>query len=335
MTATAQRDDDRTTRSGVRSTAQASCSAGNVTTSVARDFNDFRNAVSTSFVPLDVTSENLECFRGRIRACDLAGVHVTEVAATPHVVTRTPELIERADRHYYKLSLLLAGTGLLVQDNREALLQPGDLALYDTHRPYSLVFDEEFRTLVVMFPKNMIDIPSGMLNQLTAVRMSGSEGLAAMVVPFLARLVDNMESLGGATGPRVAHNTVDLLSTMYAQELDFDQSDVDPHQELMRRISDYIEANLHSPSLGPAEIAAAHYISTRHLHGLFKEHGTTVATWIRERRLQHCRRELLDPVHAARPIAAIAARWGFLDAAHFSRVFKAEFGHSPSHARAG
>lgn len=304
-----------------------------VTTSPVQGFTEFRNAVSASFVPLNVTSEHTESFRGRLRSCTADNVHVTEVTAAPHVVSRTPELIERADRHYYKLSLLLAGTGVLIQDNREAVLRPGDLAIYDTHRPYSLMFDEDFRTMVVMFPKSMIDIPSGMLGQLTAVRLSGTDGVASMVVPFLARLVDNLDQLGGSTGARIAHSTLDLVTTMYARELDLDRSETDPHQDLMRQIRAYIDSNLGSPDLGPAEIAAAHYISTRHLHGIFKEYGTTVAAWIRERRLQHCRRELLDPVHSGRPIAAIAARWGFVDAAHFSRVFKAQFGHSPSQAR--
>jgi len=316
-------------------TQHSATATDGVTTSVAKDFDDFRAAVSASFVPLEVSSDNPDTFRGRIRAGGVDNVHVSEVAAAPHTVTRSPELISRADRHYYKLSLLLSGTGVLIQDNREAVLRPGDLAIYDTHRPYSLVFDEDFRTMVVMFPKNMIDIPAGMLGQLTAVRLSGTDGVAAMVAPFLARMVDNLETLSGATGPRIAHHTLDLVTTMYARELDFDTSEADPHRALMRRIRAYIERNLHSPELGPTDIAAAHYVSTRHLHGLFKEHDTTVARWIRERRLQHCRRDLLDPVQAGRPIAAIAARWGFVDAAHFSRVFKAEFGHSPSQERGG
>jgi transcriptional regulator GlxA family with amidase domain len=48
-----------------------------------------------------------------------------------------------------------------------------------------------------------------------------------------------------------------------------------------------------------------------------------VAGWIRTRRLERCRRDLLDPAQATRPVAAIAARWGFRSAIHFSRVFRA------------
>ena len=43
----------------------------------------------------------------------------------------------------------------------------------------------------------------------------------------------------------------------------------------------------------------------------------------------------LDIVLAERPVAAVAARWGFVDAAHFSRAFKTTYGVSPSEYRAG
>ncbi|NKF33310.1 AraC family transcriptional regulator, partial [Pseudomonas sp. BGM005] len=91
-------------------------------------------------------------------------------------------LIARGDRSYFKLSLMLAGTGMLIQDDREVVLQAGDLAVYDTDRPYSLVFDDDFRTMVVMFPKHLISLPSDMIGQLTAVRISGQGGLGGMVV---------------------------------------------------------------------------------------------------------------------------------------------------------
>ena len=58
-----------------------------------------------------------------------------------------------------------------------------------------------------------------------------------------------------------------------------------------------------------------------------------MSTWIRTRRLEQCRRDLHDPAFADRPVSAVAAQWGFVDAAHFSRVFKAAFGVSPSEFR--
>lgn len=308
--------------------------AESVSTLVARNISDFRAAVSESFVPLQVSSAGADRFRGVIRGASVDEVHVTEVRATSHVVERTPELIARSDRSYFKVSLMLAGTGMLIQDDREAVLQAGDLAVYDTDRPYSLVFDEDFRTMVVMFPKHLISLPSDMIGQLTAVRISGQEGLGGMVVPYLTQLAGNLDQLAGTTGARLAHSALDLVTTVFTRELGLDEVSADPHRALVQRIRAYIDRNLASTDLGPATIASAHFISTRHLHGLFQEQGVTVSTWIRTRRLEQCRRDLLDPMLADRPVAAIAARWGFVDAAHFSRAFKSAFGVSPSEYRA-
>ncbi|WP_067246481.1 AraC-like ligand-binding domain-containing protein [Microbacterium resistens] len=304
-----------------------------VSTLVARSVGEFRSAVSDSFVPLQVSATRPDTFRSVLRGAAVDEVHVTDLRATSHVVERTPELIARGDRSFFKLSLMLAGTGLLIQDDREAVLSPGDLAVYDTDRPYSLVFDEDFRTMVVMFPKHLLSLPPDMVGELTAVRISGQEGLGGMVVPYLRQLATNLDQLAGATGARLAYSALDLVSTVFTRELGLDDAAADPHRALMQRIRGHIDRNLASTDLGPSSIAAAHFISTRHLHGLFQEQGTTVSTWIRTRRLEQCRRDLLDPMLSDRPVSAIAARWGFVDAAHFSRAFKTAYGISPSEYR--
>lgn len=296
------------------------------------DFTEFRSAVNESFVPLQVRSDQPGRFAGRIRMADLDDIHVSEISAREHWVERTPELIARSQRRYFKLSLQISGSGLLIQDNREALLHRGDMAVYDTGRPYSLIFDDDFRMMVVMFSQTLVDLPIDSIGQLTAVRFPQADGLSGMIGPFLEQMANGIERLSGPTGARLAYSAIDLVTTMFASELDA-LTWTSSHQAMATKIRAYIEGHLGDPQLDPASIAAAHYISTRHLHGIFREEGTTVSTWIRTRRLEHCRRELVDPLCRDRAIRTIAARWGFLDAAHFSRLFKATFGSSPSELR--
>jgi AraC-like DNA-binding protein len=305
-----------------------------VHSATSTSFREFREAVARSFVPLDVDSMGAGPFWGRLRTVDVDQVHVSEVTATRHVVHRTPALVASGDPRYYKASLQVSGSGLLIQDGREAVLRPGDLAIYDTQRPYSLVFDDDIRMLVLMFPREQLGLPPEIVGQLTAHRFSSDDGLGGMIIPFLHTVSQNLDRVGGLTGPRLVQTALDLITTMFASELDLDSTAGDSHQVLVQQIKHWIDTQLGSPDLGPAQIAAAHYISTRHLHGLFREQGTTVSTWIRERRLDRCRRDLSDPLNAHLSVGAIAARWGFLDAAHFSRVFKAAFGSSPSELRA-
>jgi AraC-like DNA-binding protein len=47
------------------------------------------------------------------------------------------------------------------------------------------------------------------------------------------------------------------------------------------------------------------------------------------------RRDLEDPALRHRGVAVLAARWGFFDAAHFSRVFRQHYGYPPSQRRPG
>jgi AraC-like DNA-binding protein len=103
--------------------------------------------------------------------------------------------------------------------------------------------------------------------------------------------------------------------------------------ELVDRIRGFIESHLGDPQLSPATVAAAHHISLRYLHKLFEPEARGVAGLIRQLRLERCRHDLLDPAQADRPVAGIAARWGFSSAAHFSRVFREAYGLPPAEFR--
>ena len=72
----------------------------------------------------------------------------------------------------------------------------------------------------------------------------------------------------------------------------------------------------------------------RYLHLLFSRFGTTVSRWILERRLERCRRELVV-TGPHKNITEVAFKWGFNDAAHFSRVFKKRYGVPPREYRGG
>ncbi|MHC6591996.1 AraC-like ligand-binding domain-containing protein [Arthrobacter sp. C152] len=316
-------------------TAAARHSTQDLTTSVAASFDHWKHLVAESFVPLTARTTDVDGFQGRIRSRVLDRMSIVEVTATSHEVHRTPALIAQAHERYFKLNLQLEGTGLLIQDNREAVLQPGDLAIYDTSRPYTLAFEDSTRIMVLMFPCEALSLPADYVGQLAAVRMAAAGGLSGIVGQFIRQLSANLDVLNGPSGSRLAANALDLVSTMLHAEMDITPDRMKPQALLAVSVREYIEANLSDPLLSPASIAAAHFISTRHLHNVFHESGTTVASWIRTQRLEGARRELRDPLHAGKSVGAVAARWGILDAAHFSRTFRDAFGVSPSEWRRG
>jgi AraC-like DNA-binding protein len=300
------------------------------------DLHAWRRYVSQSVVPLEVESERPDTFLGQFRAKRIDRLAMFDVRVSQHSVVRTPELVARSEQDYYKLSMQLRGSSLLLQDGKEALLTPGDIAIYDTTRPYSLISDDYMRHIVLMFPRATMDLSVEDLGELTATRLPGDNVMCQVVSPFLLRMAKNFESLHGGAALRLAHTTIDLVTTLFANELDVGlEGTTEPRRRLMSKIKNFIEANLDDDSLSPPQIAAAHYISIRQLHQLFQAEGTTVSTWIRTRRLKQCHRMLTDPLHAGRPVAEIGARWGLPDLPHFSRIFKATYGVSPRAFRAG
>lgn len=292
-------------------------------------FDSFRESVSNTFVPLLVEPTVAVPFDGRLRGVQLGSLRITEVTATPHRVRRTPKLIARSDPEYYKLGVQLAGSCLITQDNREAALTPGDFTIYDTSRPYEMQFDGPYRQLVLMLPRPQLRLPDNKIREITARRVLGNHGVGALLSTFLGQLANQLDDL---TSVRLADNIVDLLSTVYAEQLNLAPPNT-PRRPLLLSIMSYVERNLSDPNLTPTRIAAAHYISTRYLHKLFHEESATVAGWVRERRLEHCRHDLRDPLLADRPVGVIAAGWGFPDPAHFSRVFRSTYGTTPQDYR--
>ncbi|MDN4610461.1 AraC-like ligand-binding domain-containing protein [Arthrobacter burdickii] len=302
----------------------------NVTTSSASSVEEWRHIVAQSFVPLVTEAPARTSFQGTMRSRSWDRTSIVEISADGHEVHRTPGLIERSDQRYFKLNVQLEGAGFLVQGNREAMLQPGDMAVYDTTKPYSLVFERHARMVVVMFPHDALTLSPDLVGQLSAVPMSSSQGIAGIVGPFIRQMAENLAALKGPSGARLASSALELVATMLHSELDERRDALTPHALLLASVHDYIEANLGDPSMSPASIAAAHFISTRHLHHLFQDSGTTVASWIRHQRLERTARDLRDPLQTGKPVSSIANRWGFVDAAHFSRAFRDAYGQSPS-----
>ncbi|MFF5144753.1 helix-turn-helix domain-containing protein [Streptomyces sp. NPDC013157] len=80
---------------------------------------------------------------------------------------------------------------------------------------------------------------------------------------------------------------------------------------LFLRISAFIVEHLGDPDLGPETIAAAHQISLRYLHRVCQQQATTPMAFIRQQRLDRCRRDLANAALSHLTIHAVATRWGY------------------------
>lgn len=289
----------------------------------------WRDLIREHFVALDIHAERRDPFAGSVRISDIGHLKVASVRSGTQGCSRTPGLARRDPDVYLQVGLISRGEATLVQDRREAVLRPGDFAVYETDRPFHWGLRDDWELLVLTWPRATIAVPGGASQQLTARTLGGGTGLGAIVSRMLRDLVSSPPELSAAGGVRLADQVAELVTTVAGEHL-LPATPVRATDDLLRRIDTYILEHLADPDLGPVRIAAAHFVSTRHLHRLFAHRGGTVTQQIQRLRLERCRREL----HAdTRSITDVSRRWGFPDLATFSRAFRAAYGLSPSEWR--
>ncbi|MES9604448.1 hypothetical protein [Actinomadura sp. NPDC000929] len=170
-------------------------------------------------------------------------------------------------------------------DGRMRCAELGALTVTDTSRAYTLALDDPYRQLVFMLPRRLLHLPEEAVAGITDTRVSGRRGVGALLSALLVQLAGRLDEIGDQ-GFRLGDNIVDLLATLLAEHLDAPAPDA-RRRTLTLRVRAYIERHLDDPDLSPDTIAAAPYVSSRHLYSPTQ-----------------------PPPGAASSPAAGAARWG-------------------------
>lgn len=289
----------------------------------------WRDLIRDNFVALDIHADRNERFAGSVRTNDLGHLSVASVRSGTQGCSRTPGLARRDSDVYLQVGLLARGAATVAQDGREAVLRPRDFAVYETDRPFFWGLKGDWELLVFTWPRASIALEADASRLLTARALSGGDGLGAIVGRMLRDLVTSPPELSSAGGVRLADEVAELVTTVAGERVS-PTAPVRAADDLLRRVDAHIVEHLADPDLCPTGIAAAHFVSTRHLHRLFAHRGGTVAQQIQRLRLERGRRDLLDPRVS---VTDVARRWGFTDLATFSRAFRGAYGMPPSEWR--
>ncbi|GAA3554515.1 helix-turn-helix domain-containing protein [Nonomuraea rosea] len=290
----------------------------------------WRGIVCDILGPLDLRIDPDAPLRGEVEIGQLGPVGVGRIrTSTPHSIHRTQGLIHRDNPELYRAVLAVSGSPRLAQDGRQARLRQGEFAIYDFSRPYELAYDAAVRLAVFSFPRELLTLPA----HLTAVPISAESGAAALAVPLMRRVSTDHQTYQPGSAARLSTVVMDLVGAAVAERAEQEPAlpEDSRRRVLLLSVHAFIEQRLGEIDLDPATVAAAHHISVRYLHRLFESENTTVAAWIRLRRLERCRADL--SAGGVRPVSEIAARWGLPDSAHFSRLFRRTYGVPPAEYR--
>jgi AraC-like DNA-binding protein len=226
------------------------------------------------------------------------------------------------------LALPIEGVFLLDDGSDDVDLHLGDILYGPTGCDSTLKLPEEFVMLYIRIPQTMLYprllnlqvMPQGTLTAQAAVNRIFSR--------LLRSIVDDLEELGDEDIRPIEVAISEFVISSLAESAAMSCFDVAGASNF-HRISQAIELNLGDGDLSLHRIAEQQRVSARYIQKLFQQAGISFSHYLRQRRLAHCHSDLASPAHRHLSISEICFRWGFNDAAHFSRSFGAEYGMTP------
>jgi len=286
--------------------------------------------VSEHILPLRIEHDGPDPFWLKATLAMLGPITLGELRGCAHRVTRLTPPARRspAEAGHGKIlvNLQMNGNGTARGPGESLQVGDGVTGILAADWPELIELPNDFHQLVLMLPADLLP---------AAVRtrtLAGSERLARSpaAVGLLANTVDyvlqHVGELDRSTARVACEHVLELLALSFAGD--------DPHaahrdSDVLRRIDEQIERRLHEPELRTVDVAQALGVSARYVQQVLARQGTTFTRLVTERRLLLCRIAFDTDPGRMLGTARIARRYGFVNSAHFSRVFTRHVGISP------
>jgi acetamidase/formamidase/AraC-like DNA-binding protein len=257
------------------------------------------------------------------------GVGLARITSSPQVIQR---LGNESDAIW--LALHLSGEASLRDGQQTIALAPGDIVVGPAQAQVGLNFRTHFRQFMVSMPRASFKarLPDG--HAIALRHFSGHVGLGRLLAGTLTALADAFDTLSDDDIAPVESALSEFIATGLAVHHNPSTTPIGSSQAAtVRRLCQYVDANLSDSALTVTAVAAHGHISERLVQKLFEGLGQTFTAYLRQSRLERCRADLANRQYGHLSISDICFRWGFNDPAHFSHCFRDRYAMSPRQYR--
>ncbi len=296
----------------------------------------WRELIDSVYFQLQVDFRQPETFDGQLECWQLGDLSLSYLRSDPAQYTRQRNHLahSRSDEAFL-VTVPVRSEVRFRQLGREVACQRGDFLLELSHEPYQFDYHEANELWVLKIPHTLMKQYVHHPERYGALSFDGQQGLGHLFSQYLRLTGEQLRQQppDHSNWDWIGMQLLSLFSHVAHQdERVLHSSESSVRSAHLRRIEDYARKHLSQPQLTPDEVAQACRISTRYLHDLFQDTGTTFGRWLTVQRLQSAH-DTLTQAHCKLSLANLAYQWGFTDQAHFSRAFKKQFGYSPKEVR--
>ena len=289
-------------------------------------FDFYREAIGDLYEVADVSLENVAEFANRTSLTLFEAGAVGRGLSRPQTLRRPASLIRRSGVDSINLFLNLSNLAGDC-DGRDVRSGPGAIHFRDFSRPSASRIDQ---VDVINLTVSRDRAPDWMLaGDIHGLVMPAGEAVSRLLAGHLTTLCEVASELTHEEGDAAIAAALLIAGRGVGQSMSATTEQTEAVYRTVRiRATRAIERRLLDPTLTPAQIAAATGASRSTLYRAFADHGG-VQRRIQALRLERARDVLRRRVGGRPKVSEVAYQHGFASEAHFSRVFRSRFGHSP------
>ncbi len=221
---------------------------------------------------------------------------------------------------YTRVYLVTGGSGIIISDNTEVLLRPGNVYIVPAGLKFSYKCDTRLEKIflhVSLTLPGIRDVFEGISDFIVL------ENKDEMIKKF-------QSSLDADTAMRVAYIKSSLYGIVAEAMSKENDCKIKKYSQLVLNIIKYIDYNL-TESMSAVDVAEAHFISVGKLRKIFRDEvGVAIGKYISERLMHIAEMQIR---FTNKPIKEISDSLGFCDQFYFSRCFVQKYGISPKKYR--
>jgi len=267
-----------------------------------------------------------------LRSYSADRVRLADIRFSPHTTRLRNGSPATTPGNTFLVSYQMEGEAVVRQNGREAHIGPNHLFFIDTSQPFEIETGEIWTRSIYLDSQFWQDVfPER--GYYTATALNCDNGIGQACRSLIHEIFGLAWDHPPDTVARLAGSLANLLAVSMVTTLPVSPRFDLPMERKLERIKAAVRSNLADSALDCAFVAEDVGMSIRQVHAVFGHSGTSLSRWIWHERLDRIASELRNPVLEHKPVSGIAFDWGFKEAAHFSRQFRARFGVTPSHYR--
>jgi AraC family transcriptional regulator, positive regulator of tynA and feaB len=282
--------------------------------------------LSATFLPWRLSDKASGSFQASVKSAGASDMSLIHCMCDTNRGHRRRAEIARTPSTWYAILCVLSGQEVITIRDRQITLAAGNFLLWDSEDVMEYALQGPLEKATLLVPKDRLAAAVPHVRRIIGRPFNHRPGVENLFHSHMRALVTEMDRMSSDELQRMLAVTLDLLARTTWSGID---GGSDSQFLTLMRVKQYMRQRLHDADMSPPKIADACGLSLRTLHTLFHEAGTTVGEWLRLERLEQCRRDLAND-RAKSSITEIAYRWGFNDAAYFSRLFSRVYGEPPS-----